>query len=214
MNKKKVLILGAQGMAEELYTYYKSDLSAFSPGFVVSSVPHAKFLYDKPIFNTSVLQTSKDYLLIGAIGSPERRRWISKLEDEGFNFDTFIHHSVIIDDTSFVNKGSIICPHVVLTHNVKIGKHTIINTAATISHDCILGDYIHVSPGVNIAGNVSVGNGSWIGIGSLVIQRIKIGKNVFIGAGSVVVDDIPDNSLVYGVPAKPQRKISSKDWND
>ena len=43
-----------------------------------------------------------------------------------------------------------------------------------------------------------------IGIGASIRENIKIGNRVIIGAGSVVVKDIPDDSLVYGVPAKNQ----------
>ena len=43
---------------------------------------------------------------------------------------------------------------------------------------------------------------SFIGIGATIIQGIIIGKNVTIGAGSVVIDDIPDNVIAVGNPAK------------
>jgi len=47
-----------------------------------------------------------------------------------------------------------------------------------------------------------IGRYSWIGAGAIVIQGIKIGENVTIGAGSVVINDIPDNTIVVGNPAK------------
>lgn len=49
---------------------------------------------------------------------------------------------------------------------------------------------------------ISVGSDVWIGGNVTVIGGVHIGNNVIIGAGAVVVKDIPDNSVVGGVPAK------------
>jgi len=35
-----------------------------------------------------------------------------------------------------------------------------------------------------------------------VIAGVHIGNNVIVAAGAVVVKDVPDNSIVGGVPAK------------
>ncbi len=51
-------------------------------------------------------------------------------------------------------------------------------------------------------GKVSVGEYSFIGAGSVVLPGITIGKGCLIGAGTLVVQDIPDYSIVAGVPGK------------
>lgn len=38
--------------------------------------------------------------------------------------------------------------------------------------------------------------------GSIIIGNVKIGNNVMIGTGAVVTKEVPDNSVVVGVPAK------------
>jgi UDP-perosamine 4-acetyltransferase len=63
-----------------------------------------------------------------------------------------------------------------------------------------------VAPGAAIASLVRVGEKTMIGIGATVIERIKIGANSIVGAGAVVVDDVPDNVVVVGVPARVLRK--------
>lgn len=50
--------------------------------------------------------------------------------------------------------------------------------------------------------NIFIGNHCYIGTGSTILGPIKIGNNVIIGAGSVVINDIPDNVIVAGNPAK------------
>ena len=65
-----------------------------------------------------------------------------------------------------------------------------------------MGEVVHVCPGSNLGGNVKVGARSWVGIGSAVKQGVSLGADVTVGAGAVVISDIPDRSVVVGVPAK------------
>ena len=85
---------------------------------------------------------------------------------------------------------------------VKIGKHCIINTNSSIDHDCIINDFVHIAPGATLCGGVLVGRSTLIGAGTTILPNIKVGENVIIGAGSLVNKDIPDNSMVFGTPAK------------
>jgi acetyltransferase-like isoleucine patch superfamily enzyme len=60
-----------------------------------------------------------------------------------------------------------------------------------------------------ITGNTYFGGSSvlednvYVGPGANVRNGIKILKNSFVGMGSVVVKDVPENTTVIGVPAKP-----------
>lgn len=51
-------------------------------------------------------------------------------------------------------------------------------------------------------GRVEIGNNVFVGADSIVLPNVKIGDNVIIGSGSVVSKDIPENSVVIGVPAR------------
>ena len=42
----------------------------------------------------------------------------------------------------------------------------------------------------------------FIGAGTRILGGVRIGNNVIVGAASLVNKDIPDNSVVAGVPAK------------
>lgn len=48
---------------------------------------------------------------------------------------------------------------------------------------------------------ITVGNDVWIGGNVTIIGGVHIGNNVIVGAGAVVVADVPDNTVVGGVPA-------------
>lgn len=51
-----------------------------------------------------------------------------------------------------------------------------------------------------------IGNDVWIGDNVLILGGLKIGDGTVIGAGSVVTKDIPDYTIVAGIPAKEIRK--------
>jgi acetyltransferase-like isoleucine patch superfamily enzyme len=54
---------------------------------------------------------------------------------------------------------------------------------------------------------VSIGSGSWIGHGAVILPGTRIGRNVVVAARSVVRGEVPDHSVVAGVPAKLVRKL-------
>lgn len=49
---------------------------------------------------------------------------------------------------------------------------------------------------------VAIGPGSWIGHGAVILPGARIGRHVIVAAGSVVRGEVPDYSIVGGVPAK------------
>ena len=59
----------------------------------------------------------------------------------------------------------------------------------------------------------TIGDNSLIGIQAVVLNNAKIGRNSIVGAGSVVTEgkEFPDNSLIFGSPAKVMRTISDED---
>lgn len=52
-----------------------------------------------------------------------------------------------------------------------------------------------------------IGENAKIGAGAVLMPGIRIGKNALVGGGSVVVEDVPDDGVVAGNPAKLVRSI-------
>jgi acetyltransferase-like isoleucine patch superfamily enzyme len=50
--------------------------------------------------------------------------------------------------------------------------------------------------------DVRVGHNVWMGYGACVLRGVTVGDNCVIGTNSVVTKDVPDNSVVGGVPAR------------
>jgi acetyltransferase-like isoleucine patch superfamily enzyme len=59
-----------------------------------------------------------------------------------------------------------------------------------------------------VFGKITIGNNCFIGENCLILTNTQIGNNCIIGAGSVVRGKIPDNSVVFGNPAKVVMKTS------
>lgn len=52
-------------------------------------------------------------------------------------------------------------------------------------------------------GRIHVGERTFIGCRSIIMPNVTIGKRCVIAAGSVVTKDVPDGTVVAGIPAKP-----------
>lgn len=59
-------------------------------------------------------------------------------------------------------------------------------------------------------GPIRIMEGSWIGNGARVVGSVTIGKNSVVGANSYVDKDVPDFSIVVGVPAKVIKRFNTK----
>jgi acetyltransferase-like isoleucine patch superfamily enzyme len=49
---------------------------------------------------------------------------------------------------------------------------------------------------------VTVGNGAWLGAGAKILDGVTIGSRAIVGAGAVVRENVPDDSVAVGVPAR------------
>jgi maltose O-acetyltransferase len=61
--------------------------------------------------------------------------------------------------------------------------------------------------GSGTAREIVVGDGCWIGTRATILGGVHIGKSSVIAAGALVSEDIPENSLAGGIPAKVIKKL-------
>jgi len=150
-----------------------------------------------------------DATAIIAIGNNKIRKEISNRVNN-VNWKTLIHNATIISENVVIGNGSLIVAGAILQTCTIIGKHCIVNTNASIDHDCVIDDFVHISPSATLCGNVTIGEGTHIGAGATIIPNIKIGKWCVIGAGAVIIKDVPDYSLVIGVPGKIIKRLENE----
>lgn len=123
-----------------------------------------------------------------------RQYWRFKFRHFQLKYDLHIEPNVLGAGVKIVHPGFRKIPNF-----VEIGEN------ATILPMVLIGKK---RPGVK--GKAMIGNNVYISTGVTILAPVTIGDNVTIGAGAVVTKDIPDNTVVGGIPA---RIISKKEMN-
>lgn len=108
---------------------------------------------------------------------------------------------VTVGKRVFVNQGSYVRPLVTIEDDVSVGPFV-----------RLISDTHDISAGQRRTGTprklpIHIGRGTWIGAGATVLGGVTIGERCIVAVGSVVANDVPDNVLVAGVPAKVIRHI-------
>ena len=107
---------------------------------------------------------------------------------------------------------------------IKIGDHCKVDSFSVLYGSpggLTIGDYVRMAVNVTIVTSnhkfegegrqygqgqtsegVTIGNDVWVGAGAIILDGVTVGDHSVIGAGSVVTKDVPENSVVAGVPAK------------
>ena len=132
--------------------------------------------------------------------------------------NTDIRENVIIGDNCIIGKGVYLDEGVVIGNNVKIQNYASIYAEAVIEDGVFIGPYVCFTNdmyprAINLdrklkkksdwsRGKIVVKVGASLGAGCILLPNIEIGRFSLVGAGSVVTENVKDNALVVGVPAK------------
>ena len=158
-----------------------------------------------------------DYILNRYFENCSKRALIHSLNKIGASIkqSTNLREGLILDNTNFNYKNLII------EDNCYVGKKVFLDLVKPI----ILKREAVVSAGVTILTHQDVGDrmlsryykrkegevvleeGCFIGANSTILCGVKIGKCSVVAANSVVIRDVPDYTVVGGVPAKVIKNI-------
>ncbi|MBX3038102.1 MAG: acetyltransferase [Anaerolineales bacterium] len=162
--------------------------------------------------NLQMAREIKECSFVFGIGSVsnfwKRKDILSKLKIEEDRFEIIIHPTASVSQWANIGQGTVIFQNAVVTSNAKIGSYVMILPNSIISHDDLIGDFTCVAGGVSISGNVKIGESCYVGANASIKEGIEIGKHCLIGMGSVVLNNVSENSIMVGNPAKFLRNVS------
>ena len=113
--------------------------------------------------------------------------------------------------------------------NIHLGKHVFINMGckfqdqggifigdgALIGHNVVLATLNHaMSPkdrATMVPASIHIGRNVWIGANATVLPGVTIGDGAVVAAGAVVTKDVPENTIVGGVPARIIQQLSEEE---
>ncbi len=109
--------------------------------------------------------------------------------------------------------------------HIRIGNHVFINHACTFLDlgGITVEDYVQIGPKVNLItenhplnpedrksldlGGIHIKRNAWLGAACTILPGVTVGENSVVAAGAVVTKDVPDNTVVAGIPAKVVRNL-------
>lgn len=126
------------------------------------------------------------------------------------NIKARIEPGAIIREQVEIGDNAVIMMGAIINIGAVVGKSTMIDMGAVLGGRAIVGNNCHIGAGAVLAGVVEpasatpviVEDNVLIGANAVVIEGVHVGKNAIVGAGAVVIEDVPDNAVVAGTPAR------------
>ncbi len=127
-----------------------------------------------------------------------------------------IEPGAMIREHVSIGKNAVIMMGAVINIGAVIGEGTMIDMGAVLGGRATVGKNCHVGAGAVLAGVIEPASATpvivedevLIGANAVVIEGVHIGRGAVVAAGAVVIEDVPENAVVAGCPA---RVIKMKD---
>jgi sugar O-acyltransferase (sialic acid O-acetyltransferase NeuD family) len=140
-----------------------------------------------------------------AAGWPEgRRTLVERIGAAGRPANAIVHPVADVGVGVQLGKGTVVLGGAHLSPFVRLGAHSLVSYGATVGHDTVFGDYASVMPNAAVSGDIIAGNDVLVGTGACVLQGLTLGDGAQIGAGAVVVKDVPADTTVVSLAARPR----------
>ena len=113
-------------------------------------------------------------------------------------------------DNVEIGNNAVIMMGAVINIGAVVGEGTMIDMGALLGGRAIVKNHCHIGANAVLAGVVEPASATpviveddvMVGANAVIIEGVHVGKNAVIAAGAVVLEDVPDNAVVAGCPAK------------
>ena len=155
-----------------------------------------------------ILETNADRITDCVADNDRRNSGVPLLDLKGI--PARIEPGAIIREKVTIGEGAVIMMGAVINIGASIGKGTMIDMGTILGGRATVGDHCHIGAGTVLAGVVEpasatpvvVEDNVLIGANAVVIEGIHIGRGAVVAAGAVVIEDVPENAVVAGSPAR------------
>lgn len=126
------------------------------------------------------------------------------------NVNARIEPGAIIRDQVEIGDNAVIMMGAIINIGAVIGEGTMIDMGAVLGGRATVGNHCHVGAGAVLAGVIEPASATpviveddvLIGANAVVIEGVHIGRGAVVAAGAIVTQDVPENAVVAGCPAR------------
>ena len=155
-----------------------------------------------------ILEANADKIADLVVENDRRNSAIPLLDMK--NINARIEPGAIIREQVPIGDSAVIMMGAVINIGAVIGPGTMIDMGAILGGRATVGKNCHIGAGAVLAGVIEpasatpviVEDGVLVGANAVVIEGVHVGKNAVVAAGAVVLEDVPENAVVAGCPAR------------
>jgi tetrahydrodipicolinate N-acetyltransferase len=163
-----------------------------------------------------VLEANKSQIEDYVVENDRRNSAIPLLDMK--NIQARIEPGAIIREQVSIGNNAVIMMGAAINIGAVIGEGTMIDMNVVVGGRGTIGKNCHIGAGTVIAGVIEppsatpviVEDDVVIGANAVILEGVRVGKGSVVAAGAIVIDDVPENVVVAGTPARVIKQIDSK----
>lgn len=175
---------------------------------------------DKVVFGdwnalAPILEANRDRIEDIVIENDRRNSAVPLLDMK--NIRARIEPGALIRDNVTIGDSAVIMMGAIINIGAVVGEGTMIDMGAVLGGRAIVGKHCHVGAGAVLAGVIEPASATpvvveddvLIGANAVVIEGVRVGRGAVVAAGAVVIEDVPENAVVAGCPARVIKQVDA-----
>ena len=126
------------------------------------------------------------------------------------NINARIEPGAIIRDKVIIGDKAVIMMGAVINIGAEIGEASMIDMNVVLGGRAKVGKNCHIGAGAVLAGVIEPPSADPVVIEDNVVEGVRIGKGSVVAAGAVVTENVPENVVVAGMPARVIKNVDDK----